>query len=323
VRPAEKTGIVRNHDSPAFFARPMQDILHTTGRLHHEGWRFPIGMARGVLPPPPAPECFRFAVVVIEKGAGLVALGGHQFLVTAPSVLLLDESLRPDFIAPDLLRICSLTFEPSALNVAFAPERLRAGIAGFSDSERRDFYLLHDFVQDVPARRVQSLAPGTWQRVEECLRRIEEEGARQSDHNWPCRIRSFVIELLFCLRLSATEGVAPITATGLDRALVLVHQRFAEDFSVETLARWSHTNRTTLNTHFLARTGMPVKAYVASLRMNLAASLLRDTLLPVSEILGRVGYQNASHFARAFRASTGLSPRAYRERENWILPLLR
>ncbi|WP_341677475.1 AraC family transcriptional regulator [Niveibacterium sp. SC-1] len=301
----------------------MQDILHTTGRLYHAGWQFPIGMARGVLPPPSSVEGFRFALVFIEKGAGLIGLDGHQFLVTAPSALLLDECLRPVLAASGPLQFTALSFEPAALNDAFALERLRAGAAGFSDSERRDFYLLHDFLATAPGRRVQPLAPGTWQRVTECLARIEEEGASQSDHNWPCRIRSFVIELLFCLRLSATDGLVPVAPTGLDRALALVHQRFAEDFSVETLARWCHTNRTTLNAHFLARTGMPVKAYVASLRMNFAASLLRDTLLPVSEILGRVGYQNASHFARAFRASTGLSPRAYRERENWILPHLR
>src|SRR3712207_8864169 len=47
-----------------------------------------------------------------------------------------------------------------------------------------------------------------------------------------------------------------------------------------------------------------------------AQALLAETDLPVTEVGARVGYMSSSHFARAFRQATGLSPRAYRDRKS-------
>jgi AraC family transcriptional regulator len=49
------------------------------------------------------------------------------------------------------------------------------------------------------------------------------------------------------------------------------------------------------------------------LRAARAQALLAETDLPVTEVGARVGYMSSSHFARAFRQATGLSPRAYRK----------
>lgn len=48
------------------------------------------------------------------------------------------------------------------------------------------------------------------------------------------------------------------------------------------------------------------------LRMELAQDLLRQGLLPVSEIAFKCGYGNPSHFATAFRRQVGLTPGRYR-----------
>ena len=43
-----------------------------------------------------------------------------------------------------------------------------------------------------------------------------------------------------------------------------------------------------------------------------AQALLAETDLSVTEIGARVGYASSSHFSKAFRQATGLSPRAFR-----------
>lgn len=51
---------------------------------------------------------------------------------------------------------------------------------------------------------------------------------------------------------------------------------------------------------------------LADLRHDMAAPLLRDGRLTVSEVAFLTGYEDAGSFCRAFRRRTGLSPRAYR-----------
>ena len=49
------------------------------------------------------------------------------------------------------------------------------------------------------------------------------------------------------------------------------------------------------------------------MRAARAQALLAETDLAVTEVGARVGYMSSSHFARAFRQATGISPRAYRK----------
>jgi len=45
----------------------------------------------------------------------------------------------------------------------------------------------------------------------------------------------------------------------------------------------------------------------------MASRLLRETSLPASDILYRVGFNDPAHFARTFGKITGLTPSAYRD----------
>jgi AraC-like DNA-binding protein len=48
-------------------------------------------------------------------------------------------------------------------------------------------------------------------------------------------------------------------------------------------------------------------------RMEVAAELLAKPAVPIADVARQVGYRQASHFARAFRRSYGVSPSVYRE----------
>ena len=58
--------------------------------------------------------------------------------------------------------------------------------------------------------------------------------------------------------------------------------------------------------------GVSPGVFLLQLRMNEAKRLLRETLAPVKEIAVRSGYGSAIAFHRAFHASHGMTPRAYR-----------
>jgi transcriptional regulator GlxA family with amidase domain len=75
-----------------------------------------------------------------------------------------------------------------------------------------------------------------------------------------------------------------------------------------------------LSTHHFARAfhqsvGMPPHSYLLSRRLERAEHMLRETLLPLSEIAAATGFSDQSHLARHFRRRTGMSPRLARWKE--------
>lgn len=59
-------------------------------------------------------------------------------------------------------------------------------------------------------------------------------------------------------------------------------------------------------------TGYTLAAYIRARRMTVAARLLRENNLPVSDIYVQVGFYEASTFCRVFRRYFGLSPTTFR-----------
>ena len=60
--------------------------------------------------------------------------------------------------------------------------------------------------------------------------------------------------------------------------------------------------------------GASPAAYVRSMRMDMAAKMLRGTDMRVVDIATSVGYDSPSKFSAAFKAATGLAPSEYRQR---------
>lgn len=99
--------------------------------------------------------------------------------------------------------------------------------------------------------------------------------------------------------------------------LQLEHTRQAHDYllanqgsriTLAELATRFHLSQSSLKICFKALYGVPVASYLRGLRMDTAANLLRSSDLPVAEIAHRVGYEDPSRFAAAFRRHTGCRP---------------
>ena len=99
--------------------------------------------------------------------------------------------------------------------------------------------------------------------------------------------------------------------------LQLEHTRQAHDYllthqgshiTLPELAARFHLSQSSLKICFKALYGVPVASYLRGLRMDSAAALLRESDLPVAEIAHRVGYEDPSRFAAAFRRHTGRRP---------------
>lgn len=69
-----------------------------------------------------------------------------------------------------------------------------------------------------------------------------------------------------------------------------------------------------LRSVFRASAGVPLGQYIHNYRINRAMYLLRRGDQPIAEVAADAGFGSPQSFSRAFRKTTGMSPRAYRAR---------
>ncbi|MDO4281563.1 MAG: AraC family transcriptional regulator [Peptococcaceae bacterium] len=84
-------------------------------------------------------------------------------------------------------------------------------------------------------------------------------------------------------------------------------------FTMEELAQTFDISTSALKQCFKGVYGTAIYTYMRNYRMDLAASLLRQTDDSITVIAGKVGYANTSKFSEAFKKVKGQSPLAYRK----------
>ena len=110
---------------------------------------------------------------------------------------------------------------------------------------------------------------------------------------------------------------ADISASSMDeqflkRFMAVFEEHISEsDFSTDKIAREVGMSRSNLNRKLKALTNQSTHESIRSLRLKRAAQLLKKATGSVAEIAYQVGYNNTSHFAKAFREQFGLSPAAF------------
>jgi LacI family transcriptional regulator len=98
----------------------------------------------------------------------------------------------------------------------------------------------------------------------------------------------------------------------LTRALQFVRDRAREGVSVSEIARAAGLSRRALEKRFRALLGWSILEEIRRVRTDHIARLLVETNLPVSGIAEMLGFTDAHHFARYFRAAKQVSPLRYR-----------
>jgi len=95
-------------------------------------------------------------------------------------------------------------------------------------------------------------------------------------------------------------------------ALNALHERPAQAWTLEDLARTAGTSRSVLAERFQQLVGSAPMQYLTQWRMLLAANLLCRSNAPLARIAEDVGYQTDTAFSRAFRREFGAPPAAWR-----------
>ncbi len=97
-----------------------------------------------------------------------------------------------------------------------------------------------------------------------------------------------------------------------EEAVQIIERDYATDLDLDALARRIATSRRQLQRVFAEVGETSFRAYLAKVRMEHAARLLREAPIPVREVAQSVGYRQPAQFAKAFRRHHGRLPSALR-----------
>lgn len=107
--------------------------------------------------------------------------------------------------------------------------------------------------------------------------------------------------------------LAAVEDSRLAKALDLILKDVGSDHSVEGLAEAAKMSRSAFSEKFTAAFGLPPMRLVHHIRMQRAARLIRQGGQSIDEVAQRVGFSSRSHFSRAFKEHTGLTPGDFRD----------
>lgn len=130
--------------------------------------------------------------------------------------------------------------------------------------------------------------------------------------------RLFEVVLIQVLRHLMESGqirsgmLAGMSHPKLRHALVAMHEKPAHEWSLDDLAETAGMSRSVFANAFRDTVGLTPGAYLQHWRISLAQQRLRQGR-PLKMIAIEVGYGSEAAFSRAFKAQSGLAPRAWKQ----------
>lgn len=125
-------------------------------------------------------------------------------------------------------------------------------------------------------------------------------------------IEGLTLEIMAETARHAAQNVEPTIPRWLKRAKDLLHARFAENLTLEQIAREVGVHPVHLASVFRQKYHCTVGEYIRQLRIEYACREIAAGEMPLAIIALEAGFANQGHFSSTFKRMTGLTPAAYR-----------
>ena len=102
----------------------------------------------------------------------------------------------------------------------------------------------------------------------------------------------------------------------MPRALAHIRARKGEHVSLDEVARLVHLSPSYFSRLFKSETGQTFSEYLQAVRIEHAKSMLKHEQYSLTQIAEQSGFFDQSHFIKAFKQATGVTPGLYRRRRD-------
>lgn len=280
-----------------------------------------------------------YKILVVDEGTLTMESEGIVQRVSAPAMILLagDEVL---FTPGKGLSTTTVFFKPTEIRDEFTPERIGGGEfeEAYGKTIFQDYLLIRPFKGwGNMLCRTLPLGLSAYDKISKTIGLMNNELTLQEDGFWPCRSRSYMMEMLYFISYVCDMSNVPVTEDSrevrtnrdsrfrhsvvndtvsdstVSRIIQYLNEHMAEKVTLEEIMKEFSLNRNRLNELFVKETSMTCLNYLLKMRMNLAQIMLSETELRIAEIADRVGYGDSNYFIKVFKSHTGVTPSKYRE----------
>ena len=99
----------------------------------------------------------------------------------------------------------------------------------------------------------------------------------------------------------------------IKQSIAFINNHYNQSITLETVADKVGLHPTYFSTLFKKETGINFSKYILNLRIENAKLLLKNSNLSLSSIAVEIGFGNQSYFSSAFKNTTGVTPKQYRQ----------
>ncbi len=281
-----------------------------------------------------------YKIFALDKGTVSYQKGRIKKVVSAPAVFMLTNE-EISIVPGKNVESTTVFLKTTEIREEFTPERIRSGEfeKDLGKTIYQDYLLVKPFDIE-PGAPETILVPGisAYEKISKIIQQMDEQLRGQRDGYWPCRSRSYLIELLsFISYVCAGPGIYVVKDEQEDTKAIselcmmyaggnhkiedetvgeiiqYLSEHIGDKVTLEDIMKKFSVNRNRLNDMFMKETSMTCLNYFAKMRINLAQIMLAETELQIGEIASRVGYGDSNYFIKVFKKITGMTPSKYRE----------
>ncbi len=263
-----------------------------------------------------------FKLLIVKSGVLHIKEEEKIRYIVAPAIILLSNQDHLEIVHKDKLKSLTVYFKPTVIHDHFTYDRLYTeDYENMSGSTLfQDYSLIKTFYPDKNLlAKIYHLTTSALVTILNLVEHMEQELIIQKDGFWPCRSRSYFMELLYYINYSCIEQYKMQTEHAfidpvIGQIIQYLHEHIGEEITLTELTRQFHMNRNQLNSLFTEQTSLTCLTYLLHIRMDLAKIMLEETELPINEIGERVGYLDTNYFTKVFKKHTSMTPSAYRKK---------
>ena len=262
-----------------------------------------------------------FSIVIIKHGSVTAQIGDTDCHITAPSILCLDETKKVKMLSNSTSEIKIIKFDPRFLNRNMSISTLRS--SHYENlCQQHAFFQLSPFLTDDIAKICIHLDVDTLSKIEYSFDCITQNLDEQKDWYWPCRARSYFIDIINILeRLYHNFYIEepydiPIRVTISSEFKVLltyINTHLDEKQTLQSLYKRFRINKNQIENLFKEFLNTTFYEYVRTRRYEEATYYLRFTELDGEQIAARIGLSSSQNFCKFFKQMNGNSPNAFRK----------
>lgn len=245
-------------------------------------------------------------VRAIPAMAQQASLALMQAFISGEGSVFLNRNRRPEEVLPFVKRAFTLLLDAQVTEfqslMASLPQWFRQRGLTVPDL----VYLWNQFVDQAQARFSERMQNSELNQVSEAQQLLQRFSSMEELSRYLCE------ELRDCAMTQTEEDAGRDGDTTFSRMIRFLNANYAQQVSLQDLARQHYINKTYACALFKKHLGITYTEYVNNVRIMKAKELLAQSSLSVMDISERIGYADCIYFSRLFKRAVGQTPSQYR-----------